>query len=852
MSAKVSYEPRQSSYKGRISTVAVVNRGHTDILEFFDDVLTHFKGKVQEFVCTHPNIKVNTVFSATFKKPSVSQEQVTGSGISASDVEREFAERSDRDDGMDDKLDQWMEAVLGRRPRSQLNSDAFECENGELDQLLNAVYDQVFPYEQNHASEQTGEPLEDESDAWLNAAYDQVFGNEQTGGALQGDSGNHLEQITHHVHTKSQLVDKYSNLDTIFNQIKEYTLAEIDDVMLKGSGLTLVSINEMIIQINKFNPLRGRSYIKSPAFLTGKRAIINVENKKDNKCFMWAILAAKFGKTDNHPERTSAYKNYLNEFDFSNLEFPLAVNKIRRFEEQNPTVSVHIYAISTSEDGKKNEIYPLRLSETVKAEHFHLLYLQETVQNGGVNIPDKMKNVQTNGHYCAIKNLSALVKSQITKHCKHMEFCSRCLNGFTDEKKLSEHKTYCENQNTCKITMPIDDKVQNIMKFKNHYKKLQVPFVIYADIETLLKTPTQKFAQTTTTTAYQEHEPYSVGFYFKSAYENVIKSEYKSKRGKDCIQWFILELKSIAEKVKVILNRVEPMQISADEERQFQNSKVCHICETSYTADDVKVRDHSHLTGKYRGSAHSKCNILHRESRTIPVVFHNLSHYDSHFIIQELANDELMKGTLTVIASNSEKYISFTKTVDTEQTDFKTRMRFQFIDSFRFMPSSLDYLASLLPSTEKHILRSEYQSNPQQFQLLERKGVLCYDYIDCWEKLDMTELPSKDHFYSRLIEEHISDRQYNLAQQVWNTFNTRTIGEYSDLYLKTDVLLLADVFEHFRKTCLAVYQLDAAHYFTSPGLSFDAMLRYTGIHIELLTDIDQHMFIENGENRYIT
>lgn len=289
MSAKVAYEPRQSSYKGRISTVAVVNRGHTDILEFFDDLLTHFKGRVQEVLGTHPNIKVNTVFSATFKKPSVRQEPVTGSGNSASDVEREFVELLDQeadrelhDGGIDDKLDQWMEAVLGRRPRNQLNSDYRAFENDEMDQLLNAAYDKVFQDEQNLASEQTGGPLEDESDEtdkWLNAAYDQVFGNEQTehiGGALQ----NHQEQITHHVHTKSQLVDNYSNLDTIFSKMKEYTLAEIDDVMLKGSGLTLVSINEMVIQINKYNPLRGCSYIKTPAFLIGKRAIINFENKK--------------------------------------------------------------------------------------------------------------------------------------------------------------------------------------------------------------------------------------------------------------------------------------------------------------------------------------------------------------------------------------------------------------------------------------------------------------------------------------------------------------------------------------------------------------------------------------------
>lgn len=205
-----------------------------------------------------------------------------------------------------------------------------------------------------------------------------------------------------------------------------------------------------------------------------------------------------------------------------------------------------------------------------------------------------------------------------------------------------------------------------------------------------------------------------------------------------------------------------------------------------------------------------------------------------------------------MIASNSEKYVSFTKTVD-DGGDFGTRIRFKFIDSCRFMQSSLDHLASLIPSDQKNILHSEHFGpsktipDSKQMRLLERKGVLCYDYIDSWDKLNETELPSKENFYSKLNDDHISDQQYELAQQVWETFNTKTIGEYTDLYLKTDILLLADVFENFRKTCLDVYKLDAAHYCTSPALSFDAMLHYTKVEIGLLTDVDQHLFVESGK-----
>ena len=118
--------------------------------------------------------------------------------------------------------------------------------------------------------------------------------------------------------------------------------------------------------------------------------------------------------------------------------------------------------------------------------------------------------------------------------------------------------------------------------------------------------------------------------------------------------------------------------------------------------------------------------------------------------------------------------------------------------------------------------------------------------MDSFKKFDQTELPTKEQFYSVLNDQHITNEEYNHARKVWEAFDIKTMDEYHDLYLESNVLLLADVFESFRKTCLQYYKLDPCHYFTSPGLSWDAMLKMTNIKLELMTNVDMLQFIEKG------
>ena len=127
-----------------------------------------------------------------------------------------------------------------------------------------------------------------------------------------------------------------------------------------------------------------------------------------------------------------------------------------------------------------------------------------------------------------------------------------------------------------------------------------------------------------------------------------------------------------------------------------------------------------------------------------------------------------------------------------------------------------------------------------------RKGVYPYEYMDSWEKFDETALPPKKDFYSNLNLEDISDEDYAHAQKVWDVFKIKNLGEYHDLYVQSDTLLLADVYENFRNMCLNIYELDPVHFVSAPGLAWQACLKKTGVELELLTDIDMLLMIEKG------
>ena len=231
------------------------------------------------------------------------------------------------------------------------------------------------------------------------------------------------------------------------------------------------------------------------------------------------------------------------------------------------------------------------------------------------------------------------------------------------------------------------------------------------------------------------------------------------------------------------------------------------------------------------------------------------------------------EGNFECLGENTEKYITFSVPIKKkiENKDIEIAYKIKFIDSFRFMATSLSKLVDNLTedihddkcvdcksdlsytndetlifrcfnckkNSKKEINKelierfaSTYKlcnNDLNKFVMLLRKGVYPYEYMDGWDKFNKTSMPSKESFYSNLTMEHTSETDCRHANNVFKTFKLNNLGDYHDLYVQSDLLLLADVFENFRKACIKTFELDPVHFISLPGLAWQACLKKTGV-----------------------
>ena len=592
----------------------------------------------------------------------------------------------------------------------------------------------------------------------------------------------------------------------------------IEEFVREGSGWIFDRIIRLEMSIVGFNPLAGSGWIELPEKLKRKQAIINIKNT-DNRCFLYSVLAHIYPEEHN-PSRCSHYIDKTDRLNMDGIRFPVELRQIPLFERMN-RISINVLGYSEEDD----DIFPLYCTSLTSAVHeVNLLLLSN---EGG-------------HHYCLIRGdagLSRLVSNR-SKHKHRTYVCHYCLHPFSSDSRREAHKPYCSPHGPQKAEMVDED--NKIMKFRNYFHGLRCPFTIYCDFEAILKKVDTCLnnPESSSTTDYEQHEVCGFAYMVVCA-DPKLTQKPVLYRGPNAVQKFLEMISEEEKKINQILSNPIPMVMTRDDYSNFHRSNLCHVCEKPMIGDD-KCRDHDHLTGQYRGACHLSCNLNYKFRRStkngrfmIPCVFHNLKGYDAHHLVVGGLGSMCQK--VTCIARNMESYLSI------------TRDSIRFIDSLQFLNESLANLVDNLKQSGVDKFKLLKQFFPaDKLDLLMRKGVFPYGFLSSMEKFSETSLPAKSEFFNELIGEPISDDDYIHAQAVWDAFSMRTFGDYHDLYLKTDVVLLADVFEFFRTTCLSFYRIDPCHYISAPGVSWDAMLRMTQVEIELLTDPDMYCFIEKG------
>ena len=575
--------------------------------------------------------------------------------------------------------------------------------------------------------------------------------------------------------------------------------------------------------------------------------------KEAEMCFRWAATRALNMVNDHAYRVTKELREQAKKYEWEGITFPTKVKNICVWERNN-NIGVNVFGYN--EDAKK--LYTIKVTELKDPTNTINLYLHD------------------DNHYCVIKDLSRLVSSQLSGKDHGKDICLRCLNAFgrltkkerqedPERKSLLElHEEICSGQ---KLQRSVYPNPGDTIKFKNYERLHDVPFIVHADFECFvqpLKTE-EKDPSESYTTKYQSHIP--SGFCYvvqctmdESIYPTKTVLKTASYEGEDMGKLFVDTLTEDLKPIYEILKTPKPMIMFDFEKDQHEKSNQCYACgiefgttrvneKTKKEEKVVKCKDHCHITGKYRGAACDKCNFRMKVPMFVPVLFHNLEGYDAHLFVKSLGLEE---GEIRCIPKTDEKYISFSKnipmeTIITDSGKEKTIcLEMRFIDSLKFTLKSLDALVKTLGEDQFGTLTSQMSVKLESLNLLKRKGVFPYEYMTDFSKLSATSLPPKEAFYSQLNDSHISDEDYEHAQKVWETFGCKTMRDYHDLYLKNDVPLLADVMTEFRKTCKKAYGLEALHYYTSPGLALDAMLKYTKVKLDLISDPDMFLMVERG------
>ena len=418
--------------------------------------------------------------------------------------------------------------------------------------------------------------------------------------------GDEIITKTAYFNGRARTIINENEIDESLQLSRQEIMKTIGHWLSEGSGWTVKTVDGHYVNLTKYKPLKGSSYIELPTELRNPaKGLINLKNK-DNQCFRWCHIR-HLNPQEKYPQRIKkSDKEYINKLDYQGIKFPVTIKQINKIEKQND-IRINVF-------GRENKwSFPIYISKETFKDEMNLLLIEK----------------DGNNHYVLIKHFNKFMYQQ-TKHKERKHFCMHCPQCFSSERVLNNHKNNCIQINgTQAVNMP--EKGDNILKFNNHHKQQPVPFVIYADFEAIVKKVhgCKPNNDKSYTEAYQTHEDCGYGYKVVCCYNNKYSKPVQIYRGENAVYEFMEKMLGEVKYCKNIMKKEfnKPLKMTDDDELCFKLSNKCYICNNKYTDKDIRVRDHCHITGKYRGSAHQECNLklrLSPEDIKIPVIFHNL------------------------------------------------------------------------------------------------------------------------------------------------------------------------------------------------------------------------------------
>jgi len=597
---------------------------------------------------------------------------------------------------------------------------------------------------------------------------------------------NPQEDETFLAHFTSSSTNYIYDYDTWFQDNLNSLSSHIEAFANKGSNWVIDEILNIEFNVITSPLLSGGQTFTLPKSLKDSKAVINVHSNA-NDCFKYSVLSIlHYDEVLHSRNEMKSYSKWTSDLNMDGIATPVSIKDISRFEKNNDIkINIHFY-----EKGLKG-----------------VRYSSNFIGKRTVNILLIVNNERA--HYCGIRKISRLYR-KINKRFKH--YCDRCTQSFTYKTTLDRHYQFCVRGKAQIEKMP---KQLEVSTSSMEYH-LSPPLVIYADIECYIDN--------------KVHKPAAVGVYhvWHNALQSKFDNEYYVFKGENCIMNFLNHLENVAQNLydnQRAISR-QPMSLSHDEEEKHKSAQSCSKCKSKFSDDCIKVRDHDHITGKYRQTLCSKCNLrLKLNRRELPIFFHNFKNYDSHIVCYK-AIGKKKPWKLEVVAATAEKYITLSASVPVNEYNGKTiYFKLKFLDSFQFLSASLSELAKGL-QVYKHVekLRNEFPLINDD--ILYQKGVFPYSYFKSLNTLLENSLPPQCEFYNDLTREHCSDKEYEHACNAWIAFSCSNFGDYMLAYLKLDVLLLADIFEVFRSLSQNEDEVDPVHFVSLPHLSFTSALSF--------------------------